>query len=422
MKDMKHFTFSILLLLSVFSSLKCYSQEENWNTVFSYLDGTWEQISHEGDPLYKWDTSTGWGYLFEDESLKQSILVNLTNRAYVALKFNVTMPGTYKFEFRHRLENKQDDVKVRLFYTIGGVLVGDTSNRVYVTDATSVDTQKQPALTITSNEFEIDEPGDYYFGYEVTSFDSDANYLYVGGFNLFRKDDGTAIEKQYMVTWEDTYNGSIVVKDENDKVLSSSDMVNEGTTIYIEDQPNEGYVLEKLTANGQNIIEEKSVVVSDNITLKATFTKLLYTLTFEQPEHGTISITPATTKLESGAQVEAGTVLFVTATPQDGYKLVSIMANNLDITRIKRFTMNEDVNVVATFESVGSSISCKEQDIVYYNTVTEDLHAGGNDVEIYNMSGILLVKKDNIEVLNLAGLPSGFYIAVVNGNVFKFMK
>lgn len=419
---MKHFTFSILLLLSVFSSLKCYSQNEGWNTVFSYLDGTWEQISHEGDPLYKWDASTGWGYLFEDESLKQSIVLNLTNRAYVALKFNVTEAGTYKFEFRHKLKEKQDDVKVRLFYTNGDVIIGNTSNRVYVTDATSVDTQQMPALTITSQEFEIDKPGEYCFGYEVTSFDSEDNKIFVGGFNLFRKDDGTVIEKKYMITWENPSHGSIGVKDEDGNNISSSGMVKEGTKIYIEDYPDENYTLYELTANGQDIKETKSVVVNDNITLKATFKKLLYTLTFDQPEHGTISITPATTKLESGAQVEAGTMLFVTATPQNGYELVSIMANDLDITRVKRFLMNEDVTVVATFKSVGSSISSNEQNLVYYNAVTADLYAGSNDVEIYNMSGILLVKKDNVEVLNLAGLPDGFYTAVVNGNVFKFMK
>lgn len=419
---MKHFTFSILLLLSVFSSLKCYSQNEGWNVVFSYLDGTYDQVSHEGDPLYKWATSTAWGYLFEDENLKHSLLVNLDNRAYVALKFNVTEAGTYKFEFRHRLNDKQDDVKVRLFYTSGDVIIGNTSNRVYVTDATSVDTVQKPALTITSQEFEIDKPGEYCFGYEVTSFDSDNNYLYVGGFNLFRKDDGTAIEKKYMITWENPSHGSIGVKDENGNNISSSGMVKEGTKIYIEDYPDENYTLYELTANGQDIKETKSVVVNDNITLKATFKKLLYTLTFDQPEHGTISITPATTKLESGAQVEAGTMLFVTATPQNGYELVSIMANDLDITRIKRFAMTEDITVVATFESVGSSISRNEQNLVYYNTLTEELYAGGKDVEIYNMSGILLVKKDNVEVLNLAGLPDGFYTAVVNGNVFKFMK
>lgn len=423
---MKKITFILLLFVALANSVKCYSQEDKWNNVFSFLDGTWDQVTHKGKPISSWNTGFDWGYLFEDESLKHSLTLTLTNNSFAALEYNVTFPGTYKFEYRHRLETAQDDIKVRLFYTEGDVMVGNNSNRVYVTEPASVGTAKLPAESIVSTEIEIKEAGVYNFGYELSSFGATDNKLYVGAFELYRKDDGTVIEKEHQVIWSSYQSGSLIVKDEEGNELKSPAMVKEGSTITIEDHPAKYYKLVELEANGESIIDTKSVEVNTNVTITALFEKGMYTLTFDQPEHGSILITPAVEGLESGAQVEAGTKLFVMTEPHPGYVLESVKANDTPLNidgRFISFIMEEDTKVVAVFAPEGgTSISEVEKNAVYYNSQTNELYAAGKDVEIYDMTGVLLLKKNNAETLNLSDFNAGVYTAVVNGEIFKFVK
>lgn len=67
-----------------------------------------------------------------------------------------------------------------------------------------------------------------------------------------------------------------------------------------------------------------------------------YTVTVQSAEHGTISATPTT--------AVKGTVITVTATPDNGYELATLTANGADIKSKKQFTMpSADVTVAGTF-------------------------------------------------------------------------
>lgn len=86
-----------------------------------------------------------------------------------------------------------------------------------------------------------------------------------------------------------------------------------------------GNPTQSIGANGGTIVD---FTIEIHAEKKATFP-----LTIEQPQGGTLEVTDAQGQLvENGAQVEEGTELTVKATPNDGYRLVAIKANDEVVT------------------------------------------------------------------------------------------
>ena len=87
--------------------------------------------------------------------------------------------------------------------------------------------------------------------------------------------------------------------------------------------PDEGYELETLTVGGETFTSGESYVVEANTEIVATFAEVpptMYTVSWAEPENGTLTVTTDTGTLQSGATVEAGTSITVTATPDEGYR------------------------------------------------------------------------------------------------------
>lgn len=72
-----------------------------------------------------------------------------------------------------------------------------------------------------------------------------------------------------------------------------------------------------------------------------------FNVTIEKTEHGKIEIEDYTT--DDLEEVEEGAELIVKVTPDKGYKLDKLMANKEDITTSKRFTVNSNITLKATF-------------------------------------------------------------------------
>ena len=130
-----------------------------------------------------------------------------------------------------------------------------------------------------------------------------------------------------------------------------------GTELTINATPAEGYELTALTANGTDILATKKIVVKDNVTVKATFTKKNFAVTFAKEGEGTISATGAS-NLNS---VAYGTELTIVATPATGYELVSITAGGADITATKKVVVTGNLTVKATFAKKNFAVSLTKE-------------------------------------------------------------
>ena len=77
-----------------------------------------------------------------------------------------------------------------------------------------------------------------------------------------------------------------------------------------------------------------------------------YTVTWEEPENGTLTVTTDTGTLQTGATVEAGTSITVTATPDEGYELETLTVGGKTFTSGESYVVEANTEIVATFAEV----------------------------------------------------------------------
>ena len=144
----------------------------------------------------------------------------------------------------------------------------------------------------------------------------------------------------YSVTLTKEGEGTLTVTGADDL-----DAVPYDTELTVIATPAEGYELTALTANGTDILATKKIVVKDNLTVKATFTKKTFAVTFTKEGEGKLTATGA----DNLNAVPYGTKLTVETAPAEGYELTTLTANGEDILSSKKFTVKEDTEVKATF-------------------------------------------------------------------------
>ena len=131
-----------------------------------------------------------------------------------------------------------------------------------------------------------------------------------------------------------------------------------GTELTINATPAEGYELTALTANGMDILATKKVVVTGNLTVKATFVKKVFAVTLTKEGEGSITATGA----DDLNAVAYGTELTINATPAEGYELVSITAGGTDITASKKVVVTGNLTVKATFAKKTFAVTLTSND------------------------------------------------------------
>ena len=150
----------------------------------------------------------------------------------------------------------------------------------------------------------------------------------------------TFTKKTFAVTFTQEGEGKLTATGAN-----NLNAVPYGTKLTVEAAPAEGYELTALTANGTDILATKKIVVKDNLTVKATFTKKTFAVTFTKEGEGKLTATGA----DNLNAVPYGTKLTVEAAPAEGYELTTLTANGKDILSSKQFTVKEATEVKATF-------------------------------------------------------------------------
>ncbi len=194
-----------------------------------------------------------------------------------------------------------------------------------------------------------------------------------------------------------------------------------GTELTINATPATGYELTALTANGTDILATKKIVVTDNVTVKATFEKKTFAVTLTSNEHGEITIVePVDLKA-----VPYGTTLTVKATGKNAQcVLTELTANGEDILATKSFVVTDVTEVKATFvDHTGVETTVTQQVKLYPNPATDYVIVKGiapaSEVMLHSMTGELLcamqADAEGHLQIDLTALSDGVYLLVGTG-------
>jgi len=164
----------------------------------------------------------------------------------------------------------------------------------------------------------------------------------------------------YTVTITPAVNGTITVKD-GDETVTSGNELEENTVLTLTVAPAQGYKFEKWWDDNTELT--RAITLVSDTTIEATFVQLPnYIVTIATPTNGTISVTHNGNTVNSGAELVEGSVLTLTATPDDDYEFGEWWDGNR--TRVRNFTLIEPITIDATFvESVSF-----EETMIFYST------------------------------------------------------
>ena len=162
----------------------------------------------------------------------------------------------------------------------------------------------------------------------------------------------TFTKKSFAVTFAKEGEGSITATG-----ATSLNAVAYGTELTIVATPAEGYELTALTANGTDILASKKVIVTSDLTIKATFAKKSFAVSLTKEGEGSITATGAT----SLNAVAYGTELTIVATPAEGYELTALTANGTDILASKKVVVTSDLTIKATFAKKSFAVSLTKE-------------------------------------------------------------
>lgn len=152
----------------------------------------------------------------------------------------------------------------------------------------------------------------------------------------------------YSITWEEPENGSISLTVFSSSNLPSGTVVNEDSQVFIEAVPASGYYTKSLTANGVDIMLNRSVVVTEDVVVEATFEKIPegnYIIRYPFAYHTHVDVTCGDAAVASGSIVPANSSITVNVVPPTGVRITSVTANGTEIGNQKTLTVNTDINI-----------------------------------------------------------------------------
>ena len=197
------------------------------------------------------------------------------------------------------------------------------------------------------------------------------------------------------------------------------------TELTIVATPAEGYELTALTANGTDILATKKVVVTNNVTIKATFEKKTFAVKLTSNEHGEITIAE---QVDLDA-VPYGTTLTVKATGKNAQcVLTELTANGKDILATQSFVVTDVTEIKATFvDHTGVETTVTQLVKLYPNPATDYIVVAGvapaSEVTLHSMTGERLYagRADDRGTLQIDLTPyaDGVYLVCVAGDTYR---
>ena len=163
---------------------------------------------------------------------------------------------------------------------------------------------------------------------------------------------------------------------------------NAGTKITVKATPNERYNFTKWS--NEETKPEISVTLNADLILTASFTKSAYTLTINQAQGGTVSVSPASGSSTTGGVYKTGTQVTVTATPNAGYEFNSwsevptntYLNSTNSTSRTLNLTINKDATLTPVFIRPESRYTGDFKDGIYIDKKAEPqyFHKEGNGI------------------------------------------
>lgn len=205
----------------------------------------------------------------------------------------------------------------------------------------------------------------------------------------------TTVAKKFVVAFEADENGTIAVTDGENAIESQSE-VEYGTVLAITATPNEGYRLKEILVNDEALeaVDGEYVYTVKSITLiTASFEAIpaTYAVTFEQPENGSLAVTVDGENINSGDAFEAGTVLTIVPTPDEGYQVANVTVNDQAIAATDdayTYTLADTaVTIAATFEAAPVTYCHPEGNSTHTGRYITTLNVSDNEGTSLDVSG-----------------------------------
>lgn len=246
-------------------------------------------------------------------------------------------------------------------------------------------------------------------------FKADWNSLDPCGDSGLAKNRGTILDftinlyvpKKHAVNFEQPAEGGNFVVKAGDTAINSGDEIIEGTLLTVETTPAPGYKLTAINVNNQ-AIEGNSFTITDATVISVVFErKKTYTVTFNTPEGGTLTVKNGDEILTSGAIVEEATLLTIEAVSSDGYQIRSLLVNEVTL-ETSTYTVNENVTIMATFTMDKKVVfSANEGGTLVVKTVPDAIELTSGDwVENNQQIDIIAIPSEGYEIVS----------ATLNGN------
>ncbi|WP_462136732.1 T9SS type A sorting domain-containing protein [Porphyromonas uenonis] len=138
---------------------------------------------------------------------------------------------------------------------------------------------------------------------------------------------------------------------EKDVIIESGAEVDRGAYIVFPVEPDKGYIVDKWFVNDEEVhsreVNSYDATFEESSEIKVTFRKPK--LTIADAEGGKIVAKVGDKEVSNGADVALGENVSIEATPDAGYELTALTANDKDILAAKSFAMKGDTKVAATF-------------------------------------------------------------------------
>jgi hypothetical protein len=232
----------------------------------------------------------------------------------------------------------------------------------------------------------------------------------------------TANIKSFPVTFQSVHGAVAVVA--SDTSVLSDEWLNYGTSVRISTTPDDHYQFDSLLVNGVKVTDGAATITSAT-TITAYFSLVKFSVSIVG-ENGSIVVLAGETSISSGYAVDFGTILSISATPNTGYRLDSMMVNGRKVTE-NAYTLTDNITVSAIFSkiSTATAILTENTTLVYASGRTIYVEAAtGSNFSIYSVTGQLIASGMNGNSLQSFVLPSGglYLVKVSNAGRVKTTK
>lgn len=153
------------------------------------------------------------------------------------------------------------------------------------------------------------------------------------------------------ITWDKPANGDIAVTIFSaDPTTESGQYVTKGTQVLVEAVPADGYYTKSLTANGEDIMQSRTIVVNEDVKLVAEFEAIPadnYIVRYPVAYHTQVEVTYNNENLASGSIVPAGAQIGIRVVPFTGVQISSTTVNGQTLSG-SSYTVNSNVAIAYT--------------------------------------------------------------------------